>query len=101
MSVTLETLEMTPPEREACRDAVRKRAYFNWLDAGCPDCREFEFWLAAERNWIEHNYVPHRTLDPERSQPGDELTQVRVNRAEEKPSPSKPRRRKRARVEVQ
>jgi hypothetical protein len=63
MTVTLETLELTLQELECIRDAVRKMAYFNWLNADRPDCGEVEFWLQAEREWIEHNYVPHRTLD--------------------------------------
>ena len=37
MSVTLETLELTPEEFENCKDVVRRMAYFNWLDAGCPE----------------------------------------------------------------
>jgi hypothetical protein len=36
MTVTLVTLELTPDELESSRDTVRKMAYFNWLNAGCP-----------------------------------------------------------------
>lgn len=67
MSTTLETLELTPEELDACRIAVRKMAYLRWLDAGAPPDRQLDFWLAAENDWIEFNYVPHRTLDGTRS----------------------------------
>ncbi|HEX3725534.1 MAG TPA: DUF2934 domain-containing protein [Pirellulales bacterium] len=60
MSVTLETLELTQQELDECRQAIRKMAYLNWLDAGMPASGGDEFWLRAERNWIEHHYVPHR-----------------------------------------
>lgn len=63
MSVTLQTLEMTPEEFECCKDVVRRMAYFNWVDAGRPECGQLEFWLKAQREWIEQSYVPHRTFD--------------------------------------
>jgi len=69
MTATLETLELTPDQLESSREAVRKMAYCKWLDAGRPDGLEVEFWLQAEREWIEHNYVPHRTLDGTRPEP--------------------------------
>lgn len=69
MPATLVTLELTPEELELCRKAVRKMAYFKWLDAGRPDWGELEFWLQAEREWIERNYVPHRTFDGTRPRP--------------------------------
>jgi len=72
MSVTLVTLELTPQELESCKDAVHKMAYFNWVDAGCPNGNQLEFWLAAEQAWIQRNYVPRRTLDGTRRQPADE-----------------------------
>lgn len=28
---------------------IRERAYFKWLEAGCPDGHDNEFWLSAER----------------------------------------------------
>jgi hypothetical protein len=68
MTVTLESLELGAEELEACRDTVHKMAYFNWLDAGCPHDRQLEFWLKAERDWIERCYVPTRTLDGSRPQ---------------------------------
>ncbi|HJX11206.1 MAG TPA: DUF2934 domain-containing protein [Candidatus Binatia bacterium] len=70
MSPTLETLELSPEELELSKEAVRKIAYFKWLDAGQPE-GELEFWLQAEQEWIEHNYVPHRTLDGTRPDPTD------------------------------
>ncbi len=29
-------------------ERVRTRAYFLWLEAGCPEGREDEFWAQAE-----------------------------------------------------
>jgi hypothetical protein len=63
MSITLETLELTDQELELCKNAVRKMAYFNWLDAGRPEHAERDCWLQAEKEWLEHSYVPHRRLD--------------------------------------
>jgi len=63
MTVTLDTLELTPEELECCKQVVEQMAYFHWLDAGCPDEGDLEFWLQAEREWIEHMYVPDRPLD--------------------------------------
>ena len=63
MSVTLETLEMTPQERELCLEAVRKMAYRKWRDSGQPDSPALDYWLQAQREWIENYYVPHRALD--------------------------------------
>lgn len=82
MNVRLETLEFTPAELEASRQAVEKMAYYNWQAAGCPEGRGDEFWAQAEREWIERYYVPSRPLDgtrpkAERQPPvepiGDEL----------------------------
>jgi hypothetical protein len=72
MTVTLETLELTPEERSSRKDALQRRAYFNWVEAGCPDCRQLEFWLQAECEWIENDYVPHRTWDGTRGQDVDQ-----------------------------
>jgi hypothetical protein len=63
MTVTLESLELAPQELECCRDAVHTMAYFNWLDAGCPQDGQLDFWLRAERDWIENCYVPSRPCD--------------------------------------
>ncbi len=93
MTVTLETLEMTAEELACCRDAVQKSAYLRWLDAGCPESGGLEFWLQAEREWIEKCYVPHRLLDGTR--PGSTLTALmdaaEVERSDK--SRAKPRRR--------
>jgi hypothetical protein len=32
---------------EASEDAARRRAYFIWLDEGCPDGREKQHWTRA------------------------------------------------------
>ncbi|MGD9721241.1 MAG: DUF2934 domain-containing protein [Pirellulales bacterium] len=63
MNVSLESLELTPAELQRSRDIVRTRAYCKWQAAGCPGDRELEFWAEAEREWIAHEYVPHRPLD--------------------------------------
>lgn len=31
---------------------IRERAYFKWLEAGCPDRRDQELWLSAERELL-------------------------------------------------
>jgi hypothetical protein len=63
MTVTLDTLELAPTELESRRDVVRRMAYLNWLNSGCPDGRQLDFWLLAEREWIEHLYLPTRPCD--------------------------------------
>ncbi len=100
MSATLETLEMTFQELESCKDAVRKMAYFNWLDAGCPESGQLEFWLKAQREWIERNYVPHRTFDGTRPQPKDESPVAPASEDRQEPGPSTSRRQRRAKVKV-
>lgn len=62
MCANLENLELTPSQLELVRAVVQRQAYFKWLDAGCPQGREFDFWREAEREWIEHSYVPQRYL---------------------------------------
>jgi hypothetical protein len=52
---------LTDEEREAARDQVRRMAYAKWQEAGCPKNRDLEFWSAAELEWMEYYYVPHRT----------------------------------------
>jgi hypothetical protein len=32
---------------------IRERAYFKWLEAGCPDGRSDEFWLSAEGELLQ------------------------------------------------
>jgi hypothetical protein len=100
MPATLETLEMTPEELKSSRDAVHELAYFKWLNAGRPDGRELEFWLEAEREWIQHNYVPHRMLDGTRPRPDGQSSTVSAggNRREAAP---KSRRHRNTRVMIQ
>ena len=98
MTVTLETLEMTPEEQESSKDAVQNMAYFKWLDAGCPDCGQLEFWLAAEREWIEHHYVPRRALDGARQQSDDQPATATVGEGRQEPAPQGSRRRARAKA---
>ena len=101
MSVTLETLELTRLELESAKNAVRKLAYFNWLDAGCPEFGELEFWLKAEREWIQRDYVPHRTVDGTRSQPNAELAVLPPKQDHQETAPVKSRRHRRVRVTIQ
>ncbi len=61
MSVRLDTLEMTPDQYEAALECVRRLAYEKWLDAGEPSDTGVDFWVEAEREWIEHYYVPPRS----------------------------------------
>jgi hypothetical protein len=87
MTVTLETLELTPEERNSCQDAVEQMAYFNWLGAGSPDDGQLEFWLEAEREWIGYNYVPNRPLDGARPQSGIQPATVAAGESREEPIP--------------
>jgi hypothetical protein len=98
MTATLETLEMTPEQLKSSHDAVQKMAYFNWLDAGCPDGGQLEFWLKAEREWIERDYVPNRPLDGQRPQSDERPATVTAGERRQEPSASRSRRRRRARV---
>jgi hypothetical protein len=40
--------EMTAKELER-RQHIRERAHEIWIERGCPEGRDLEFWLAAER----------------------------------------------------
>jgi hypothetical protein len=64
MTVRLDTLEMTPEQQQAAFECVRKLAYEKWVEAGQPQGCGDEFWLEAEREWIEHYYVPPRSPAP-------------------------------------
>lgn len=101
MPVTLETLELTPQKLESCKEAVHRMAYFNWLNAGCPSGNQLEFWVQAEQEWIQHNYVPHRMLDGIRPQPDGQSSAVSAGENRQEPVPPQSRRRKHARVRVQ
>jgi hypothetical protein len=98
MSVTLENLELTPEELEASKEAVRTSAYYGWLNAGCPDGRQLDFWLLAEREWIEHCFVPNRPCDgmrPQEAMP-PEAASASVGGGDK--SPIEPRRHEEART---
>jgi hypothetical protein len=60
MCVTLDTLELTRDELDRAKDRVRQLAYLKWEAAGRPFDGSANFWLEAERHWIEHEYTPHR-----------------------------------------
>jgi hypothetical protein len=100
MGATMETLEMTSEELNSSQDAVHKLAYFKWLDAGRPDCRELGFWLEAEREWIQHNYVPHRMLDGTRPRLDGQSSTVSAGESRRE-AKTKPRRHKHTKVTVQ
>ena len=101
MSITLETLELTQDQLKSCKDAVQKMAYFDWRDAGCPECGQLEFWLKAERDWIEHFYVPNRVVDGELPQTDSQPAMVAAGEIRQQPGPSKARRGFPAKVKVQ
>ena len=63
MSISLDSLLLTPEELETAFRQVRELAYFKWEAVGRPANRELDFWCAAEREWIAHCYVPHRPGD--------------------------------------
>ena len=37
---------------------IRRAAYCKWMDAGCPEGDGVQFWLAAEREFLERNKMP-------------------------------------------
>jgi hypothetical protein len=94
MNTTLENLELVPADLEAAKAAVREMAYFNWLNAGRPDGGEVEFWVCAERDWIEHCYVPSRPLDGTRPQAAAPAKPVAERDGRVEKRPREPQRRK-------
>jgi hypothetical protein len=98
MTATLETLELAPEELNSSKDAVRKMAYSSWLEAGCPEGGQLEFWLNAERQWIEQSYVPDRPLDGTRSQ-ASAPPEISAPETREKPNPAKSLRRVEVKVQ--
>jgi hypothetical protein len=61
MAVTLESLELDAEKLEWAREEVRKLAHQKWVEAGQPGDGHTDFWLLAEREWIERVYVPDRS----------------------------------------
>jgi hypothetical protein len=50
----IEALEKSPQRREHITDScVRERAHDVWEQHGCPNGRDEEFWLTAERELVE------------------------------------------------
>jgi hypothetical protein len=66
MTVNLRTLDLSDEQRQTAQEAIERMAYYHWLDSGSPCQRELDCWLAAERQWIEHYYVPPRPRDGQR-----------------------------------
>jgi hypothetical protein len=56
----LDTLELIPEELDRAKQRVRALAYAKWQAAGRAFDGSLKFWLEAERQWIEHEYTPHR-----------------------------------------
>jgi hypothetical protein len=63
MSISLDSLLLTPEELATALRQVRESAYFKWEALGRPANRELDIWCAAEREWIAISYVPHRPGD--------------------------------------
>lgn len=61
MAVSLESLDLDPEKLDWAREEVRKLAYQKWLVANRPPESDADFWLLAEREWIERIYVPDRS----------------------------------------
>ena len=78
MCVCLESLELSAEQLESARDQIREQAYLLWHKAGRPECDGVEYWTAAEKEWISHNYVPHRPFELETEASIDAQTPVAV-----------------------
>jgi hypothetical protein len=50
--------DMTAEELER-RHRIRERAHEIWIERGCPEGRDVEFWLAAEQE-LESQHERHR-----------------------------------------
>ena len=61
MTATLESVEIPPDKIQVCKDDVHKMAYFKWLAAACPHGKDAEFWLDADHELTEFQYVPDRS----------------------------------------
>jgi hypothetical protein len=57
---------MTTPESTK---KIEKRAHELWEAEGCPEGRELEFWLQAERELAEASEVPPAGGDGDSEQP--------------------------------
>jgi hypothetical protein len=65
LSELADDLEMTAAELEK-RCLVRKRAFELWLERGCPEGRDVEHWLLAERELTGENQpIRHIRQDSE------------------------------------
>jgi hypothetical protein len=71
MNSNLNSLDLAPSQREAALAEVRRLAYLRWEQAGRPPGDGLAFWLAAEEHWMQHCYVPCRSI--ERAGAGSEL----------------------------
>lgn len=34
-------------------ESIKKSAYYKWLEAGCPNGKDIDFWLEAEKNYYK------------------------------------------------
>ena len=62
---SLDALFLTEDEYQLALSQVRHWAYLKWLDAGRPVGKDKDFWLEAETEWVESQYVPERYADEE------------------------------------
>jgi hypothetical protein len=69
MATNIDNLELTPSERQECKAMIRKLAYSKWLAAGRPEGQSLAFWLRAEEDWVDWNYVPHRFIEDDQPSP--------------------------------
>jgi hypothetical protein len=46
------TSSPSPRESEVPAERIRERAYFLWLEHGCPEGENLDHWLAAEREFF-------------------------------------------------
>jgi hypothetical protein len=65
-------------------DMVARAAYFLWLQAGCPNGRDLEFWLRAEqeitgkRNLVSPHGLSHGLHRPEKRTCGPTRLKLRI-----------------------
>lgn len=48
--MTIDYTQIEPHNSFPVEKELNESAYFKWLEAGCPEGRDIEFWCAAERD---------------------------------------------------
>ena len=69
MKTYLNSLVLTKEHLQAARQQIEQLAYFKWQQAGCPEGADVEYWLEAEREWIQYQYTPDRYPKTSTSRP--------------------------------